>query len=802
MNRLIVSLFVFATLPSFCQTTFFIKDFLTKEPIPFSKIIPNKGQPSMSDIDGAFQITDSSVHSVFIRSFGYSDTTILLNSIVDFHLYLQPIVEELEEVVVLPGENPAHRIMNLVIANRKKNSPTENEAFSYDSYSKFMFDLNPDAIASIPDSTTDSLLIGIREYFESKHLFLFESASKRTFIPPSRNKEEIIAFKVSGFSDPLFSTFANELQSFSFYENQFQVLGKTYINPIAFGGTRRYLFILEDTTVIDQDTTFTISFRPRKGKNFDGLKGRLYINTHGYAVEKVISEPYIEEEAMHVKIVQEYILVNNKRWFPSKLSTEIELQNLNIGDRDIKNVSIQGKGNTYIKNILFNPPGIKKYNFDNSTITTAVDANKKEEMEWDSIRPYVMTSKEQNTYLSVDSLSKVHHLDYKFSLLKILLEGKIPLGNFNLDALRIYDFNRFEENRLGLGLETSEKWMKKAVFGGYFAYGTKDQAWKYGGFADFHLYRKKEIKLRFTYRTDVVERGVIAFQKDNFKLNSNDILRHLYIQNMDQQQIAEAVLSGMVSSNFKISLIGNYQRIFFTEGYQYTPLSASSYTSLHHFDAAETGLEIRWNIREKVLQLGNTRVSRGTNYPKIIVHATKGWKGWADSNYDYWRLRWDIQQDFPLLGAGKFNWCITGGKTLGNVPLFLQQNAFGTRKNGGVSIQNTFETMPPSAFYSSQQIALFTRFHFLAWRTPKKWFTPQLGLYHGFGFGSMNNSTEHSFAFKTMERGYFETGVSIDKIINFGYSGVGIALFDRYGPYSSAEWRENLVFKIRISMNF
>ena len=90
----------------------------------------------------------------------------------------------------------------------------------------------------------------------------------------------------------MLSTLVSSLQSFSFYDTKFDLFGKTYINPIALGGIKRYIFVLKDTTYVGNDTTFTIYYQPRKDKDFDGLTGNLYINTNGYAIEKVTAAPY------------------------------------------------------------------------------------------------------------------------------------------------------------------------------------------------------------------------------------------------------------------------------------------------------------------------------------------------------------------------------------------------------------------------------------------------------------------------------------------------------------------------------
>lgn len=796
MKQLLFYAFIFLFFQGISQTSYFIKDQTNNESIPFSKIVTNTGQPIISDLDGVFQLTDTTIQTLLITSFGYKDTLVSFDKISNHQILLMPLSREIQEVVILPGENPAHRIMDLVIANRKKNNPTENDAFRYESYSKFIFDLNPEAIASIPDTTTDSMLINIRNFFIDKHLFILENASRRTFIPPSRDKEEIIAYKVSGFSNPIFSTFANEMQSFSFYENQFQLLGKTYINPIAFGGTRRYLFILEDTTIIGKDTTFTISFRPRKGKNFDGLKGRLYINTNGYAVEKVITEPDIVDTSMVVQIVQEYSLIGGEKWFPSKLSTEMSFITA-VFTNKLKNGYMQCKGNTYIKNVEFNPKGVKKYTFDNASISTAENANEIDEKTWkDSLRVYEITDKEKNTYTTIDSISKAEHLEKSVTFIQNFIEGKIPIGYFNIDAVRLINYNGYEGTRLGFGLENSKKMMKKIIIGGYFGYGLKDRTWKYGGYSEIQLYRPKSIKLHLAYQHDVAERGGTAFQKEVFNLKSPDLYRRIFIRNMDKQRLAEVVLSGFITSNFKLSLIGNYQRIYYSDGYLFTPFDPTTYFSVYSFDAAETAFEIKWNIREKVMQLGDIRVPKGTQYPKIALKVTKGWKGVAESDYNYLRLKLEISQDISIRGAGKLSWLLSGSQTIGDVPLFLQQVAVGTGKNWNLSVRNTFETISPSEFYASQQAALFTRFTFFAFKTKKKWFNPQISLYHAIGYGTMKNTSNHSVTFKTMEKGFYEGGIIIDRI----YGTLGMGVFYRYGAYSDVNWQNNLMFKI--SLNF
>ena len=471
--RIILFLLSITCYSTFSQSTFFVKEPLSEEAIPFVKVFPNDRSPFIADLNGSFQVKEAT-KQVTLKYRGYIDTTIEISTRMDSIIYMRLNTQNVDEVIVYPGENPAHDIIKKAIANRKANHPLKNDAFRYDSYSKFLFDINREGLSNIPDTTSDSSLIEIRNFFNKQHLFALESASTRTFTPPDHDTEEITAYKVSGFKDPRFSTFANRMQSFSFYDNQIALLGKFYVNPLATGGINRYLFVLEDSTIQETDTTYTIYFRPRKGKSFNGLEGHLYINTNGFAVEKVIVSPHIEKSITRLKVIQEYEFIDSIKWFPTKLSTSVEFPSISIN----KLLTIIGYGHSYIRNIEINPAELPKHFDNNISVYTSEGAGDQTKVEWDSLRNYQLTDKEQQTYKSIDSLSKAQNFEKRLKLLSSIADGKIPVGPLNLDASRFITYNPYEKYRLGLGVETSEKTMKRFLLGSYFAYGTGDNEWK------------------------------------------------------------------------------------------------------------------------------------------------------------------------------------------------------------------------------------------------------------------------------------------------------------------------------------
>lgn len=796
----VISLLSVAQSYSFGQSQYFIRDARTKAAIPFVKVFPDNGQPILSDIDGMFEV-NALVSTVTLRYTTYLDTTVLLNSVQEQTIYLRKDVQEVQEVSVKPGENPAHRIIRAAQENRELNHPMMNDAFQYRSYSKFVFDVNQDAITA--DEETDTLTAKIKTYFTNQHLFVMESATKRTFSPPSKDQEEVLAYKISGFSDPSLSTFAQSMQSFNFYDNQFKVLGETFINPLAADGISRYLFILEDTLVNQSlDTTYTIFFRPKKGKNFKGLEGRMYINTNGFAVEKVNAKIKRVGGAgsFDATIMQEYAFIDNTKWFPVKLSTDLSMGSI-PQEKDTIQGLLLGTGHTYIDSIVFNPAEKKKGFYDNFDLYTSPDAAELTEDEWNELRKYDLTEKEIRTNEKVDSIVAEHDLEKRLDFLRELGKAKLRLGYVSIPLDRLFSFNQYEGYSLGAGLETSSKVSKRFVLGGYARWGTRDKEWKYGGYSTLVFSPKRSTKLDLLYSQDLLERGGRKFDQTFFDINNPDIISRFFVKQMERQRIAEVAFSTDIKANMNLRLIGNYQRIEFTEKYLFTPADTNVYSHPNKVDLAEIGMEAKWNIGEKYMLLGQTKVSQGLKYPSIRVKVMRGISGIAESKYDYWRMNADISQKISVRDYFTLNLRLTADKTIGDVPLFLLHNGKGTRIDWMVDAENTFQTMFAGSFYSREQIAFFTRLKFKAFHTKAKWNEPRIGLHHALGFGDFNNRTDHQLDFSTMEKGYFEAGMTLDNLIILNkVSGLGIGVFYKYSATADPNWKKNVVPKITFNL--
>ncbi len=203
-STIYIFLLLFSSTMAFAQRQLIVVDIVDQEPMPFVKIYPNVGSPSFTDIDGKGLIPHEA--SIVKLTFsGYRDTTITITDQKLIMVQMTVVAKEINEVVILPGVNPALRIINHAIENRKKNHPLANDAFTYESYSKFVIDMDSSTYTLESNTNTDSLTTEQRDslneelealkfmnkYLKKQHLFFMESASERKFIPPARDRENI-----------------------------------------------------------------------------------------------------------------------------------------------------------------------------------------------------------------------------------------------------------------------------------------------------------------------------------------------------------------------------------------------------------------------------------------------------------------------------------------------------------------------------------------------------------------------------------------------------------------------------------
>jgi len=780
----------------------------------------NSGLGTMSNIDGDFILkTNEFIHQLNFSYIGYEPVIIdQLDSLQNNLMLVRmtPKTYNIDEVRIAPGINPAHRIIDLVYENKKLNNPEKIKSFSYTSYNKLYFTIEApqpsiDTVISPQDSNLvkiDSSFFEINEFIEKQHLFLLESVSNREYSAPGNNREKIVASRVSGFSNPSFTLLATQIQSFSFYNDFITIFDKNYLNPISYGSKNKYLFILEDTLFTStNDSLFIISFSPKKGKNFTGLNGFMYVNSNLYALQNVVAEAAESKDMLRIKIQQKYEFLENKQWFPVQLNTDIILvdpeNNNNKGHVQVESedtpLKVIGVGKTYITNINLNPVFELK-RFKNIELQVEKGAHNKSEEFWDSHRFTPLTEKDTATYHVLDSIGKEQHLDRKLWIAETTLNGYIPIHFFNLDIRSIINYNLFEGVRLGFGGISNERLSESLLFSGYFAYGFNDKKIKYGGSVKWIISNPHDVSFQLSYMNDVEESGSYKFLKKSRSFDTENFRRFL-ISHMDY------VEGWSTSFEFKALQYFNTQLSFqnsiatFGNGYQFNDPENGTENLIDKATFSELSIKLRFAYKEKFMVSGRKKISLGTKFPILYANFHKG-VDWMNGDFTYSRYEARISKKILSRSFGQTFFVFEGGIVEGEIPYSKLYNGKGSYRVFSPVSANSFGVMRMNEFLSDRFFSIFFRQNFgkLLFKTNK--FQPEVEFVTNFGIGELQNPGPHrGIDFKTMEKGYYESGIIINNIINQFFMGYGIGVYYRYGPYHLSKTIDNFSFKLSLSLN-
>jgi hypothetical protein len=823
-RKLFLLFFILCLTQAYSQTYQFkgkVIDQNTKKALPFVAIsILGDTRGLQTDIDGKFSLNaNKNTLNLRMHYVGYESKEVLITSNEELVIELKSKENLIKEVLVVAGENPANKIIRKVYNNKDKNNPEKLQSFRYMSYNKFVFTGKEDTAlfsriynegVKRLDSTDakyqfkkDSIKAKVEKMkfsgdslFGKQHVFLTETVTQRDFMFPEKNKEQIKAVKISGLKNPMFVLIASQFQSFSFYKDYMVVLDKNYLSPISKGSTSKYFFNLEDTLIQNNDSVFVISFKPLKDKNFDGMKGVLYINKDGYAVQNVIAEP-VKSSTFRIKIQQQYEKVQNM-WFPTQLNTDIELDMVSINTR-----KMVGSGRTYIKDIQIGIEQEKK-KFDG----VVIDYDQKSIKNYsDSLlskyRIDTLDKKEKQTYYILDSIGTAEKLDEKIKLFDILSKGYIPWGYVQFDIKRLLSaYNDYEGVRLGLGIGTSEKFSKYFSLDVYGAWGTKDHKFKYGSILKVPIYLKQDIELQASVYKDVIESGSVNFRGD--RKTKFDSYRNLLVWNMDWQEGIDLQLSVRSQHYLLHYLYATQNKRTVTNTY----LFSDNGLLINNFETREFGLTTRWAYGENFIRQSKQRISIGTKYPIVwfnVAYAegvNSTWQG------NYWKFDTKIKKSFTIRNAGTLHVQAFAGAIKGNVPYPFAYNGR-ANYNGKFSLatQAYFETMRMNEFLSSEYVALFMQHDFGKLLYQRKHFKPGVSLSTAYGIGSLSNTVQHvGINYKTMEKGYAESGVLLSDLFvlktNLYNMGLGLGVFYRYGAYRNVSEKDNLAYKLNFSISF
>jgi hypothetical protein len=800
----------------------------THDPLAFVNIIiPGARTGVSTDIDGKFTLkSDQPVVAISLSYVGYYPLQyhIPYGKIEGIVIQMQRKIVDLNEVVILPSVNPAHRIIDSVLANRYQNDPEKLKTFSYTSYEKTVFTAKLDTavqekkdsldsflsdtlfmaadtgVMSVTDTTmSDSSLTELKSFFNKQDLAIMETVVDRKFMAPDKSYENVKANRVSGFQDPIFVFLVSQIQSTSFYKEFFNILNKNYINPISDGSKNKYIFIIEDTLYDErQDTVFIISYRPRPNTNFEGLEGLLYINSNKWAIQNAIARP-ARQEGFSIKIQQKYEFIDNTQWFPVQLNTDIIFARMQVAAGSTR-ANLVGIGKSYIRDIVINPELVRRQF---ATLGVDVDpkSNEKPDAFWNAYRLDTLSERDKRTYAYLDSIGHEANFDKIANSFETLLNGKIPYKFIDFDLDRIIKYNDYQGFYLGLGLHTNDKLSRVFKVGGYGGYGFKDHEWKYGGDVSVLLNRRHEVEWGAMYSYDLQEFAGVRFFDDKDNYLTGDNWRSFLVNRMNPTKDLSTTLGFRLLRDFKFGLGFSVITKQAENGYSYEIANGDGTTvALDEFRLTEARAGFRFAFREEFIVTKRSRISMGTKYPVAWLQYTHGFEGILDGEFDYNKLDLKVEKSFFFKYLGKTSFMLKAGYVDRAIPATELFNGNGSYRFFTIYAPNSFGTMRMNEFLSDRYAALYFTHDF--GKLLKRWkkFQPEFAITTNAAFGWLKYDENHlGINYKTLDKGYYESGFLINNLLNLQVYSLGVGASYRWGPYSYPMFKDNVAVKVSIT---
>ena len=233
-------------------------------------------------------------------------------------------------------------------------------------------------------------------------------------------------------------------------------------------------------------------------------------------------------------------------------------------------------------------------------------------------------------------------------------------------------------------------------------------------------------------------------------------------------------------------------------------------TEVNAFQFNEVSFNLRYAYGEQTVTFMGVETPKVTRFPIVHLNVTNGWWQLANENIPYQRYTLGIEQRLPLHRLGHIEYSMEAGLQSGDVPLtklFLSRGLGSGFKT--YFIPNTFQTMQPNEFVSDQFVHLFLRWTIGTLTKKSVFFQPKVALIHNLAFGQLSTSLDNhlNVPLKTLEKGFFESGLEVNNLyrfsyLNIAYLGLGAGVYYRHGSYQLPTVEENLAYRLLISFSF
>lgn len=681
-----------------------VTDSLTNEPIPYLSVFyEGKGVGSITDNDGNYKVeTRKGWNKLTFSAVGY--VTKVVNIIPgvtkNLNVRMRPDDIMLDEVVVKPKRekysrknNPAVELMKKVILIIKNNKLSENDYYQYNKYQKITMSLN--------DVTPEMLEKGMYkkmpflkdqiELCEETNKFILpisvdETASQKIYRKHPKSEKTIIKGMSSTGVNELFATgdmlstvLKDVFTDVNIYDNDIRLLQYPFISPISSSDAISfYKFYIMDTTFVDKDKCFHLTFVPNNSQDF-GFTGHLYVLADSsYTVKKCTMNLPKKSGVNFVDnmdIIQEFEQLPNGEWVLKTDDMIVEMTLMKIMQ------GFQIRRTTRYSDYAFDELPQQLFKRKGAEIKEA-DAMMRGDDFWNQYRPVPLTQTESSMDMLVKRLEQMPGFKYVIFVLKAFIENFVETGTkehpskVDIGPVNTMISNNYIDGlRLRMSAQTTANLNPHLFFKGYYAYGFKDHRSKYMGEVEYSFNKKEYLprefpknSITFSYQYDVMSPTdkFLKTDKDNvfvsFKTSTVDQMS--YVRNIALKYENETQFGLKTTVEVKHSTDEP------TGGLAYIT-NDDQKTLVPEIQTMEASLAFRYAPGETFVNTKQRRIPVSFDAPVFTLSHTAGFKGVLGGEYNYNLTEIGLYKRFWFSSWGKIDMFVKGGAQWNKVPFPL-----------------------------------------------------------------------------------------------------------------------------------
>ncbi|WP_288153643.1 DUF5686 and carboxypeptidase-like regulatory domain-containing protein [Phocaeicola sartorii] len=681
-----------------------VTDSLTNEPIPYLSVFyEGKGVGSITDNDGNYKVeTRKGWNKLTFSAVGYVTKVVNIIPGVTKNLNVRMRSDDimLDEVVVKPKRekysrknNPAVELMKKVIAHKKNNKLSENDYYQYNKYQKITMSLN--------DVTPEMLEKGMYkkmpflkdqiELCEETNKFILpisvdETASQKIYRKHPKSEKTLIKGMSSTGVNELFATgdmlstvLKDVFTDVNIYDNDIRLLQYPFISPISSSDAISfYKFYIMDTTFVDKDKCFHLTFVPNNSQDF-GFTGHLYVLADSsYTVKKCTMNLPKKSGVNFVDnmdIIQEFEQLPNGEWVLKTDDMIVEMTLMKIMQ------GFQIRRTTRYSDYAFDELPQQLFKRKGAEIKEA-DAMMRGDDFWNQYRPVPLTQTESSMDMLVKRLEQMPGFKYVIFVLKAFIENFVETGTkehpskVDIGPVNTMISNNYIDGlRLRMSAQTTANLNPHLFLKGYYAYGFKDHRSKYMGEVEYSFNKKEYLprefpknSITFSYQYDVMSPTdkFLKTDKDNvfvsFKTSTVDQMS--YVRNIALKYENETQFGLKTTVEVKNSKDEP------TGGLAYIT-NDDRKTLIPEIQTMEASLAFRYAPGETFVNTKQRRIPVSFDAPVFTLSHTAGFKGVLGGEYNYNLTEIGLYKRFWFSSWGKIDMFVKGGAQWNKVPFPL-----------------------------------------------------------------------------------------------------------------------------------